>query len=212
MSRALTFSSIDGLVLEGMLDGPDDADRALVLCHPHPQMGGTMNAPLLEALTADFADEGWGVVRFNFRGIGRSEGNPSTGPDETADALGAIAEARRLWPRRPVAVAGWSFGAAVAIRAAAEDPTLAACVAIAPSVEAKEGTTAGLPSPDDLEIDVPLLVVTAANDAVVAPAACRAWAEGAFADHIVISGANHFFWARYDRLSEAVRRWLGEVV
>lgn len=181
----------------------------LVLCHPHPRMGGTMNAPLLLALRDALLGRGWAVLRFNFRGIGASEGTCSTGEDEVADAMGAVSEARRRAPGTPVALAGWSFGAAVAVRAAALDDSLLGCVAIAPAVQPKRDVTAGLPAAEDLDLGVPLLFVCGRNDAVVAAADCRRWIEAVEASDLVeIEGANHFFWGRYDQLTNAVGEWL----
>lgn len=196
----LTISSRDGLDLEGSVDAPDDPVAVVVVCHPHPKLGGTMNAPLLQALAEAFVARGWIVVRFNFRGIGRSQGEPSLGESEVADAEGAIDWARREFPGLPVALVGWSFGGAVALRTAARDPSLAACVAIAPSVVAKPEITAGLPPPTELEFALPLLFICGANDKQVDPAAVRSWAQQAGARYEEMPGANHFFWAKYDDL------------
>ena len=205
----VTFESSDGLTLEAIQDAPDEPRAALVLCHPHPKMGGTMNAPLLTALTALMVDEGWTVLRFNFRGIGRSEGEATTGIDEVQDATGAIAYMRNRVPDLPLAIAGWSFGAAVAIRAAAEDDSLVGCVAIAPAVKEKPEVTAGLPPPDQIDLGVPLLIVAATNDELVETEDCKAWvADIPHAKVVVIAGANHFFWAKYDALGDEVAGWL----
>ena len=205
----VTLQSSDGLTLEGILDAADQPRAASILCHPHPKMGGTMNAPMLEALTARMTGEGWTVLRFNFRGIGESEGDATTGIEEVQDAKGAIAYMRKRVPELPLAVAGWSFGAAVAIRAAAEDDSLVGCVAIAPAVKEKPGITSGLPPPEDMDLGVPLLIVAAANDDLVETEDCEAWVAGIpHAEVVVIPGANHFFWAKYDRLGDEVVGWL----
>jgi hypothetical protein len=176
-------------------------------------MGGTMQAPLLVALRDEMEGRGWAVLRFNFRGIGASEGRSSTGLDEVADASGALDYVRRRLPQLPVALAGWSFGAAVAVRAAASEPDLAACVAIAPAVTATPDITAGLPSADELRFDVPLLVVCGANDETVSPEKARAWAEAVpGARYVVIPAANHFFWAKYDELNRTIGTWLDSIV
>ena len=211
-TEEITFESADGLTLEGAVDAPTEPRAALVLCHPHPKMGGTMNAPLLAALRDHLISEGWAVVRFNFRGIGASQGTSSTGMEEISDAEGAIAYTRARFEALPSAIAGWSFGAAVAVRAAARDDSLAGCVAIAPAVIATPGVTDGLPAPNEIEIDVPLLVACGANDEVVDPEDCRRWAEAAFAEHIVLKGANHFFWGHYEQLAVKIARWLDEVI
>jgi alpha/beta superfamily hydrolase len=208
----LTIRSRDGLSLEAAVDSPDEPRATLVLCHPHPQMGGTMNAPLLLALRDEMVARGWAVVRFNFRGIGTSEGESGTGVDEVADAGGAADHASAEFPGLPRALAGWSFGGAVAIRLAATDPTFVGCAAIAPAVDEKPGVTSGLPPPGRLGVDVPLLVVIGANDRQVSPDACSAWGGAAGADVVTVSGANHFFWAKYEQLSKIVGEWLDERV
>jgi alpha/beta superfamily hydrolase len=209
VTEALTLRTGDRLRLEAALDGGNASGPALVLCHPHPKMGGTMNAPLLLALSKEVVERGWSVLRFNFRGIGASEGRPSTGEEEIADARAAVEFLRARQRRVAVAIAGWSFGGAVAVRAAAEDDSLAACAAIAPAVEARPDVTAGLPPADELDLGVPLLFVCGSNDDVVSPEACRRWiAPIDHAELVSIRGANHFFWGRYDRLVGTVADWL----
>jgi alpha/beta superfamily hydrolase len=214
MSKALTFRSSDGLRLEGSWDDALETRRAVVvICHPHPQMGGTMNAPLLLALRDDLVARGWTVLRFNFRGNGASEGDFGMGTDEVADAQAAVAAARQRAPGAALALAGWSFGGAVAIRAAERDDSLVGCAAVAPSVRAKAGVTAGLPPAGNLDLGVPLLFVCGANDTVVSPEDCKTWIDAVPAGRYVeISGANHFFWGRYNQLCSAVGGWLDDLV
>ena len=212
-SEEVTVRSSDGLNIQGVVDEATDVRAALVLCHPHPQMGGTMNAPLLVALRDRLVSEGWAVIRFNFRGIGTSQGESSTGEAEVADAEGAVSLARKRYPNVPLAIAGWSFGAAVAVRAAARDLEIAAVVGIAPAVKAKQGITAGLPTPDDIGLKAPLLFVIGANDKNVSPDECRTWAkELPAASYVEMKGANHFFWGKYDDLAETVADWLNGTV
>lgn len=209
MSESLQITSADGLALEAVLDEPKEPTAALVLCHPHPKMGGTMNAPLLVALVQDLDRRGWAVLRFNFRGIGASEGESGTGPDEVADALGAVAEMRRRY-ELPLAIAGWSFGGAVAIRAAIQTPGLIGVVGIAPAIKEKPGITAGCPAPEDVSLDAPLLVIVGANDELVDPAEAAAWTASVGGRFIEMKGANHFFWGRYEALSKTVGDFLDE--
>ena len=204
----MELESLDGLRLEGVLDEPVGPRAAIVLCHPHPKMGGTMNAPLLQALSADLVRRAWSVLRFNFRGIGASEGQAGTGTGETEDVAGALDFMREHHAGAPVALAGWSFGAAVALRVAAHDEAVAACVGIAPAVRRKPDVTEGLPSPDEVSFAMPLLIVCSANDDVVAPEEGREWAKAVGAEYVELRGANHFFWGRYDPLNRAVGGWL----
>lgn len=208
MSDRFRFTSSDGLELEGEWDAPDDPRAILVLCHPHPKMGGTMNAPLLIALRDAVLEDGWAVLRFNFRGNGASDGESSTGVAEVADAAGAIAEARRRSPGAPVAVAGWSFGGAVALRIATEDRDLVACATVAPSIDRKPEITEGAPPPDAYELGDATIVICGVNDDQVSPESCRRWAQEAGATYVEMKGANHFFWAKYEPLAAEVRAFL----
>jgi alpha/beta superfamily hydrolase len=211
-SEEVGFKSTDGLTIEAVLDGPPDPTAVLVFCHPHPQMGGTMNAPLLLAIGGPLLELGWSVLRFNFRGIGSSEGESGIGVEELKDAEGAVAFAKGRFPDAPIAIAGWSFGGAVAVKTAMQHPELFACVGIAPAVEPKEGVTAGLPSASEVDISMPLLFVVGINDRQVDPAACRAWSEEAGAALVEMKGANHFFWGKYDDLSENVVGFLEDAL
>lgn len=205
MTRSVSLKSRDGLLLESALDEANDARASLVLCHPHPKMGGTMNAPLILAIRDELVRRGWNVLRFNFRGIGNSEGASSTGEAEVADALGAVDLMRE--GGLPVAIAGWSFGAAVAIRVAMQDVGLIACVAIAPAIDEKPGITAGVPH--GLTLSIPSFVVIGVNDDQVSPQRAKEWAEAQpGTDFVELKGANHFFWAKYDDLALIVADWL----
>jgi uncharacterized protein len=210
MSEEVRISARDGLSLEGSIDSPDVPKGVVVLCHPHPQMGGTMRAPLLEALVEELSRRDWAAVRFNFRGIGTSEGVTGTGEAEVADALGAVDQAKERFGSLPLALAGWSFGAAVALHVAGRVDELAACVAIAPAVEAKPGITEGAPAPDAYSSRAPTLIVVGANDDLVSPASCRRWAEEAGARFVEMPGANHFFWARYEPLAKTIGDFLDD--
>jgi alpha/beta superfamily hydrolase len=213
ISEALSLTSSDGLELEAVLDSTGSPGSVLLLCHPHPRMGGTMNAPLLVALRDELIARHWAVLRFNFRGIGRSQGESGTGDGEAADVHAAAAFIRTRFPDMPMALGGWSFGAAVAVRMACAEERLVACFAIAPPVAAKPDVTVGLPPPDECNIACPLLVVVGANDDQVSPAECRAWTEQVHrARYIEMSGANHFFWAKYDALTSAVIGFLDETL
>lgn len=206
----LRLQTEDGLSLEAAVDASDQPRAALVLCHPHPKMGGTMNAPLLLAIRDALLPMGWGVLRFNFRGIGTSEGETGIGIEESKDARAAVAEARRRWPGIPLAIAGWSFGAAVAVKTAAEDDELVACVAVAPAVKEKPGITAGLPPAGEVSLSMPTLFVVGVNDDLTLPEDAKAWADEAGVTFSEMRGANHFFWAKYEKLAAEVARFLND--
>jgi alpha/beta superfamily hydrolase len=176
-------------------------------------MGGTMNAPLLLELRDVLVARRWTVLRFNFRGIGGSDGDSGTGEAETEDVRAGLSLLRQRFPEQPLALAGWSFGAAVAIRVACADDGLAGCVAIAPAVSSKPGITAGVPAPEECNLRCPTLVITGANDDQVSPHECRTWAEGIpTARYVEVPGANHFFWAKYETLASTVAGFLDDVI
>jgi uncharacterized protein len=213
ISEELILTSDDGLALEGVLDSAGSPSSLLLLCHPHPQMGGTMNAPLLHAIRDHMVARGCGVLRFNFRGIGRSEGETGAGDAEMSDVRAGLEFLRQRFPGHSLALAGWSFGAAVALRVACSDEHLSACVAVAPPVSPKPGVTVGLPEPASCKIFFPILVVTGANDDQVSPRECRSWAEAVpSARYIEIAGANHFFWAKYEALSSTIAEFVDEAL
>lgn len=208
MTEALTIRSRDGLTLEAAVDEPAEPRGVVVMCHPHPQAGGTMDAPLLLALTDALLSAGRAVVRFNFRGIGESEGSPGDGTSEVADALGAVSFARERFGGLPLSLLGWSFGAAVAVRIAPKVAELGALVAIAPPVSGRAGYSVGLP--EKLQPNFPVLIVAGANDTTTDPEAQRVWAEANGARFAALKGANHFFWAKYDDLAAVVTEFLDE--
>lgn len=211
MTDELRVTARDGLSLEGLVDEPAEPKGVVVLCHPHPRMGGTMRAPLLGALVDELVERRWAVVRFNFRGVGDSEGTAGTGEAEVADALGTMDLARERYGEAPLGLCGWSFGAAVALHIAPEVGDLLACVSIAPAIDAKPEITRGAPDETTYTVPAPTLVLVGANDDQVAPDRCRQWAEATGARFVEMTGANHFFWARYEPLASAVGDFFDEI-
>ena len=213
ISEQMTITTEDGIGLEATLDVDGLPAASLLLCHPHPKMGGTMNAPLLLAVRDALVARRWAVLRFNFRGVGGSHGRSGTGEAETKDVDAGVTLLRRRFPEQALALAGWSFGAAVAVRVACKQQGLVACVAIAPAVSPKPGITAGVPPSSTCNITCPTLVITGANDDQVSPEECRRWAEEIdAARYVEVAGANHFFWAKYETLASTVVAFLDGVI
>lgn len=106
--------------------------RGVVLCHPHPQYGGDMHNPVVLATAAALQDAGVATLRFNFRGVGASEGDYAGGRGEADDARGAVEFLRRRVGAAPIALAGYSFGALVALRAGHDHAGVSHLAAIAP--------------------------------------------------------------------------------
>jgi len=107
--------------LEALLEEPEHAPRvAAVVCHPHPLYGGTMHNKVVYRMARALRHAGCVVLRFNFRGVGRSEGEHAHLEGETEDARAALAWLRGRYPELPYALAGFSFGSRVVSRLACE--------------------------------------------------------------------------------------------
>ncbi len=121
--------------LEGLLELPREASPqgVAVVCHPHPLHGGTMQNKVAHTLARSFLNAGFSALRFNFRGVGLSTGSFDDGNGEVEDVLAAAAWLRQESPDLPLWMGGFSFGAAMAIKAAVrQEPE--GLISIAPAV------------------------------------------------------------------------------
>ena len=126
MPRILESTFIDGPAgrLEALHEGPDEGvaiERAAVVCHPHPLYGGTLRNKVVFRLARGIRTTGAAVIRFNFRGVGASEGVHDDGKGERQDLRAVVRYARERYPELPLIGAGFSFGASVGIRVACRD-------------------------------------------------------------------------------------------
>lgn len=168
----------------------------VILCHPHPLHGGTMNNKVITTLARTFQGLGFRTVRFNFRGVGQSTGTYNEGIGETNDAFAIMNWVERICPHEPIWLAGFSFGAYVAARAASQR-TVAQLISVAPPI----GRVHMLPiSP----IHCPWLIIQGDADEVVDPNAVFAWIETLSPPPKVLRliGATHFFHGRLVELRE----------
>jgi uncharacterized protein len=191
--------------IECAIDEPADMPRGIaVICHPHPQFGGTLDNKVVQTLARAFAQLGLRSVRFNFRGVGASEGAWDEGRGEVDDALAVIAAYRRSAEAEaalalPLVLAGFSFGGYVAAEAARRLPEGAKAsrlVLVAPSTQ-KEKVP---PVPSDT------LVVHGDADDVVPLAATLEWARPQSLPVTVVPGAGHFFHGQLTLLKDIVLR------
>jgi hypothetical protein len=118
--------------LEAILEEPENEQiaEAAVVCHPHPQHGGTMHNKVVHRLARGLRHSGCAVLRFNFRGVNLSEGVYDHGKGEIEDARSALVELRSRYPLLPALIAGFSFGSRVALRLAVTDPRLNRVIAV----------------------------------------------------------------------------------
>ena len=182
--------------LECALDMPAGSAVGLaVVCHPHPQFGGTMDNKVVQTLARALLQLGWATVRFNFRGTGKSEGTWDEGRGEVDDALSVIAHHRSAG--QPLLLAGFSFGAFVAAEAASRLP------------EAERPSRIVLVGPSTQKQSIPrvpadTVVIHGESDDVVPLSATLDWARPQALPVIVFPGVGHFFHGQLGLLKSVV--------
>jgi alpha/beta superfamily hydrolase len=189
--------------IEVQRDQPADTPRGIaVIAHPHPLFGGTMDNKVVQTLARAFVACGWTTVRFNFRGVGASEGVHDEGRGELEDMLYVVGQ---LASEGPVAIAGFSFGAFVASGAAHKlwsERELQQIVLV--GTAAARNTVATLP----VEAHERTLVVHGEADDTVALSAVMDWARPQSLPVTVVPGGGHFFHGQLPLLKSLVVRHL----
>jgi alpha/beta superfamily hydrolase len=200
-NQSLTLAGPAG-VLEALTLCPEAAVAATataVILHPHSLHGGTMQNKVVHTLARAFGELGVASVRFNFRGVGASTGRFAHGEGETEDALAVIAWVRKQRPDTPVWLAGFSFGAYVALRAAAP-AQVSGLITVAPAVHLYDFSTLVLPQ-------CPWLLIQGEADEIVPVAAVRDWLSGIAPQPqtLFLPGVGHFFHGHLAELKSARR-------
>lgn len=191
--QGIRFQTEDGLTLEGEVRTPDGEARGVaVICHPHPQFGGSKDHPLLWAIRIELALRGFVVLTFNFRGVMGSEGEFGGGVQELADVRAAVGRAREEMDG-PTFLAGWSFGAHVALREAIDDERVAALALV--GMPLVDTTLPPLPDPDRLRAyRRPVLLLAGDADQHCPEMDLRSLAEMfGNATVEVVPGTDHYF-------------------
>lgn len=191
MIDRVVLDTSDGEALEARWDRPESPTGVVVLCHPHPQQGGSMMAPLMVAVTTRLVERGFSVLRFNFRGTGDSTGMYNDGGAEVIDVAAAVDSARDTG--LPLHLSGWSFGAAMALYwlGGQSEPIPYAGIA---------------PPPADLPDDLPpgpKRIVVGTRDQVVDVEGIRVYAEQHSID-LVLTPGDHFFHGRGKKIGDLV--------
>jgi uncharacterized protein len=203
-----TIITIPGPVgsIEAVLSPPtqNEVDAVAIVCHPHPLYGGTMNNKVVTTLVKTFNALGLYALRFNFRGIGKSEGSYAEGIGEQEDALAVIHWAEQEFPGKKIWLAGFSFGAYVATQIAERYP-VALLVTIAPPVHHFD-------LKNIQAIKIPWIIVQGDQDEVVPPEEVYAWIKQLSPPPklIRIQDAGHFFHGRLIDLRELLENALRE--
>ena len=203
-SQINLISTNSGL-LEVVIDQPrgtleKDSSGFAILSHPHPLHGGTMDNKVVQTMARAFAYAGWTVIRFNFRGVGKSEGEFDNAKGETEDLLNIISE---LAPNGPICLGGFSFGAAVTCRAverlkSVRDIKKIVLIGLAVSrFEAPE---------IDSKYQLDTLVLHGEDDETVALQAVMSWAKSQILPVTVVPQTGHFFHGQLSLLKGLILR------
>lgn len=196
--------------LEALLAMPREAPRGFcVACHPHPLFGGAMSNKVVYTLASCALKAGLAALRFNFRGVGRSAGLYDEGRGETADALAAVDWLRSRLPEgAPLVLAGFSFGAYVSLRAAAQ-----AHPAAQVSISIPFGRYVDNAEPP-ANPGCPWLAVHSTDDDVVSYEDTRKALEAYRppARLVTFEGAGHFYHGRLTELADLVLPFLQEQI
>jgi alpha/beta superfamily hydrolase len=204
IAEARSCLTADGVTLEAEYASASTTPPrgAAVLCHPHPQFGGSMRSIVVSALFEQLPGRGISCLRFNFRGVEGSAGSHGAGADEPLDVAAALdVLSGEVHPAVPLFLVGWSFGADMALSVA--DARLTGWVAIAPPLRYTDATAAVATDPR------PKLLVLAEHDEFRAPneieQETRDWSS---TERVMVKGASHFFVGRTDQVVDLTSTFL----
>ena len=201
--RTVTFPSGD-LNLEGILHLPSEIPApGVVVCHPHPMYGGDMHNDVVSAICDVAIERGIAALRFNFRGVGASQGKYDNGIGELNDVRAVLAylQAMSEIDSERMALAGYSFGAAVAVRAAGEGADLRAFIGVStPTMMPLQG----------VELSCPALFVSGDEDEYSDPNEITAFVKslGPQAELRLLPGLGHFWFGVEHELKSIVAPFL----
>ncbi len=200
MEKSVVFESGE-LKLEGLLHRTE-GHAGVVITHPHPQYGGTMHNNVVESLVKAYKKAGYTTLRFNFRGMGRSEGGYDEGVGEQADVRSAVAYLRNLG-MDSIDLAGYSFGAWVNAQAIGTLDAVARMVMVSPPVNFMDFSF--LQFTPEIQ-----LVIAGSRDDISPSEMIQKMLPGWNKDsrfHI-IQGADHFYWGETGEIESIVRDFL----
>lgn len=198
--------------IEALVDQPAGEIAGIaIVAHPHPLVGGNAEHKIPATLARLFVRHGWLAVRPNFRGVGETEGGHDEGVGETEDVLAVIEALRREHPDKPIALAGFSFGAfvqALVAKRLGEAGTRPACTILVgiPSGQVKTQRFYDTPeAPRDA------LVIHGEEDPVVELSSVMDWARPQRLPVVVLPGANHFLTGHFNVFTALVERHLASL-
>ena len=205
MEEQVTFTA-GTISLEGLLSRPDvEAKCGVVVCHPHPLRGGEMHNNVVSALVKDFMRAGMATLRFNFRGVGGSGGLHDEGRGEVDDVKGAVTYLLSRGSFSTVAVAGYSFGSMVGMRAGGEDARVHKIVGVALPIATREASFLR-------QVGKPKLLISGDQDTYSPKADLQTLFDLMPEPKSLtfITGADHFFRGLEERVAEVATAFLAD--
>ena len=192
-------------IMTSSSETPRNPPAIAVICHPHPLFGGTLHNKVVYTLARCFNGLGLATVRFNFRGVGLSQGEYAQGNGESDDLLAVLAWLREHCPESDLWLAGFSFGAYIAARVAKIWP-IKQLVCVAPPIE-------NFPFKALPPFPCPWIVIQGDEDEVVSPTAVFSWLNSlAHPPEIIrIQGASHFFHGKLIELRDCLNTTLNKI-
>jgi uncharacterized protein len=187
--------------LEALLEEPEDRDpnHAVLVCHPHPQHGGTMHNKVVYRIARGLRRAGAVVLRFNYRSVNLSEGKYDHGVGEVEDARAALALLRSRYPGLPFSLAGFSFGSRIVLKLGCQTPGVSKLIAV--------GFPANLPDSQSLgECPVPRIFIVSNHDQFCAIAAMGKYFAGLSEpkELIWVDATDHFFTDALNEFEETI--------
>lgn len=192
--------------IETLITQPESVTESspiVVISHPHPLYGGSMTNKVVHILAKSFSELGAITVRFNFRGVGKSEGKYNEGVGEAEDLQAIVAELKQWRPQAPIWLAGFSFGAYVTTRAhAVIQPEKLLLVAPPVSMYAFDELA---------EIEIPWIVIQGGQDEVIDALAVKSWvSERENKPQLIwMEEAGHFFHGKLNDVKDSIlQNWI----
>jgi len=194
--------------LEAILWSPSAGtpQMAAVVCHPHPLFGGTMHNKVVYQAGKSLDALGLPVLRFNFRGTGRSEGAHDRGDGERSDVRAALDFLAAEFPNVPLLLAGFSFGCWVGLRVGCEDARVESLIGLGAPVNNADFSYL-------VRCEKPKLFVQGSNDMYGAVDKLNGLVASAAGENrvVIVENADHFFVGKLDRVDGAITTWLTDL-
>ena len=208
----ININGPEGRLEARFMPSPDQSAPLVLVLHPEPNLGGNMNNRVSLGMYNHFKSRGFSVLRFNFRGVGRSEGNYTDGEGELSDAATALDWIENQCPNaRSCWVAGFSFGAWIGMQLMMRRPEVAGFISVTPPATRRDFTflapcpSSGLILHGEADATVPARDVKLLVDQIPAQ-------RGVNVDLRLIPDANHFFTEHLDDLMDEMGEYLDEAV